>query len=287
MSEKKIFRNPFKPIVQFLHNTSPQFRTLNEFRYRFGKFPNLIKPKTFNERLIFKMLFDRNPKLTMFADKYLVRRFVEQKCGSEILTKLYAVTDDAEKIPTLLLANKFVMKPNHLSGVIKIVKDLKDESIEELIKLGDDWLRRNYCDFENEWAYKNIRPVLMFEELLESNNAVPDDYKFFCFKGDPQFVQIDKGRFTNHRRNFYDINLSLLPVKFVYENFPDRINPPINFNNMIEIVKNLSEGTDFIRVDLYNIEGRIVFGELTNYPEAGLGKFVPAIWDEKLGSYWK
>lgn len=251
--------------------------------------PNLINPKTFNEKILLKILCDRNPKLTLLQDKFLVRDFVKLRLenGEQHLTKLYAVVDSPAKICEFDLPKQFVMKPNHMSGLVKIVHDFKMLELGELEKHAEICLEKNYYFNYYEWAYKNIKPRIIFEELLEFEGNTPDDYKFFCFNGKPQFIQIDKGRFTKHQRNFYDLNLSLLPVRLDYENFQDKVTTPKNFNKMIEIAKKLSKETDFIRVDLYNINGRIVFGELTNYPCVGLKKFEPSSWDTKFGSYWK
>lgn len=276
-----------RSITAFLNRRSLGFKKILEYRSYFGKFPNLIRPKTFTERIFLKMAFDRNPKLTLLTDKYLVREYVEQRCGPEILTKLYAVTNNPNEIGSLGLPDKFVMKPNHLSdGVIKIVKEFRNESIDELEKLAQSWLKRNYFDLCNEWSYKNIKPFILFEELLEVNNDVPDDYKFLCFHGKPQFIEIHRQRFTKHTCNVYDSNLSLLPLKGSDNNFEDKIIWPTNIDRMLHIAEKLSYGMDFLRVDLYNVNGRIVFGELTVYPRAGLIKFKPESWDEKFGSYW-
>jgi hypothetical protein len=265
-----------------------KIENINYYRQKFGRMPNLIMPKTFNEKILLKILFDRNPKLTLFTDKFLVRDFVKSRLGGdEHLTKLYAVVDNPMEISKLNLPNKFVMKPNHASGKTKIVYNLKSLEHGELEKLATTWLQQNYYDVYNEWAYKNIKPRIIFEELLEFRGQIPDDWKFFCFNGEPRFIQIDRDRFIKHERNIYDLNLSLLPVRINWENFQEKVNKPQNFDKMVEITKKLSTGTDFIRVDLYNINGRIIFGELTNYPEAGLGKFEPSSWDIKFGNYWK
>lgn len=260
------------------------------YRREFGRMPALLNPRTFNEKILRKRLFDRNPKLTLFADKLLARGFVESRLkeGSQYLTKLYAVVDSPVEIHTLRLPKQFVMKPNHLSGAVKIVRDLNSLSTGELETLATAWLRTNHFDLAYEWAYKHIKPRVLFEELLEPEGGIPDDWKFFCFDGRPRFVHIDRGRFGRHQRNIYDLNLSLLPVLGSgLQNFRTKMDTSPNFDTMLEIAARLSTGSDFVRVDLYNIRGRIVFGELTNYPAAGFGKFDPPSWDLTFGSYWQ
>jgi hypothetical protein len=182
------------------------------------------------------------------------------------------------------------MKPNHLSGKIRIVDDFKGIPIRELEELAETWLGQNYYYNWYEWAYKNIPPRIIFEELLENDGKSPDDWKFSCFNGEPRFLVIHRNRFIEHTCNVYDLNLSLLPVSILNirkGNSREKIDPPQNFDKMLEITRKLSAGIDFVRVDLYNINGRIIFGELTNYPGAGLDKFEPSLWDTKFGSYWK
>jgi len=289
MSLKEILKPIVKLPLQFCFKTFPELKCIDRYRLKFGRLPNLITPQTFNEKLLLKKLFDRNPKLTLFADKYLVRDFVKSRlgCPEQYLTKIYAVIDTPVKICDLNLPNQFVMKANHLSGQIKIVRDFKGIKYSELEHLAEVWLQANYYYHGNEWAYKNIKPRIIFEELLDAKGDTPDDYKFFCFNGNPRFIQIDRGRFTKHQRNIYDLELCLLPVRLVYENFPGKVDLPENFDKMIEIAKKLSKETDFIRVDLYNLNGRVIFGELTNYPEAGTGRFYPPSWDKEFGSCWK
>ncbi len=287
MNLKGLLKYLFKPLVQILYKHSLMFSRINDYRYRFGRLPDFMRPKTFTERLYLKMAFDRNPKLTLFADKFLVRGYVEERCGKEILTNIYATIKSAQEMRSLDLPNTFVMKPNHLSGAIKIVKDFNHQSLEELEGLIETWMKRNYSDGSQEWAYKNIKPLVLFEEFIEAVGNVPDDYKFFCFNGVPKFIQIDKNRFSRHVRNIYDTNFSLLPVKYAHDNFENNVNEPKNFNKMLQIASLLSQGMDFVRVDLYNVNGRIVFGELTNYPGGGKEEFDPKLWDEKFASYWK
>lgn len=266
----------------------PGLRCIYRYIRRFGRIPNLIAPGTLNEKILRKMLFDRDKKLTLFADKLLVRDLVKARLGNDsCLTGLYGVVEETSAIRDLRLPERFVMKPTHLSGEIKIVRDIKAIAPGELEKLAGIWLARNYYDDCYEWAYKDIRPRVIFEELLESGGKVPDDWKFYCFNGEPRFIQVDRDRFTGHRMNFYDLGLNMLSVVLEYGNFQEALLKPENFERMLEMARKLSSGTDFLRVDLYNIGGRVIFGELTNYPGAGMEKFEPASWDAKFGSYWK
>lgn len=287
-SIQKILKDILRPLWRVYFDTIyARILAINKHRRTFGRMPNLISPKTFNDKILCKMLFDRDPKLTLFADKLLVRDFVRSRLGGdEHLTKLYGFVDNASEISNLNLPNQFVMKANHASGSVKIVYDINKLEKNELEKLAYKWLHGNYFYSDYEWAYKNIKPYVLFEELLSDEGQIPDDWKFYCFNGEPRIIEVHRARFTGHKSNHYDLNLSFIPVKFKLEHFHEEIKKPLNYDLMINIARKLSSGVDFIRVDLYNIKGRIIFGELTNYPAAGLDVMTPESWDYTYGSYW-
>ena len=266
----------------------PPSRNLWRYYGTFGQLPNLLVPRRLTEKLQRKILFDRNPRLPIFADKLRARGFVRATLGDgRCLSKLYAVVESPEEIRRLTLPTKFVMKPNHASGMIKVVGDPSDVSPGELEGLASKWLKVNYYDVTKEWAYKKIKPRIMFEELLEVDGKVAGDFKFHCFHGEPRFLLVTKDRFTNLKINIYDMNLSLLPVRLKdHENFPGELIAPPNFDEMKHIARQLSAGMDYLRVDLYNLPGRIVFGELTNYTGNARTQYEPPAWDYKFGSYW-
>jgi hypothetical protein len=275
--------------VRLAYRAFPEMRNLGRYRDTVGRTPNVILPKTLTEKIQRRMLFDRNPKLALFADKFRVRDYVRSKLGDDAsLTKLYGSAVSAEEIRQLNLPTKFVMKPNHLSGSVKFVRDSSSLRPGELEDLARKWLGTNYFDIAQEWAYKNIRPRVIFEEFLDVDGAFPDDYKFYCFHGEPRFFLVVRDRFGDRRINYYDPSLSLLPVKLLgIDNFAGGVVDAANLGRMLEVARRLSEGVDFVRVDLYNIKGRIVFGEMTNYPNNGRGRYDPPEWDLKFGGYWK
>jgi hypothetical protein len=285
----RIVKPIVKPLLPVCYKVFPASKNIKRYRDTFGRLPNVIRPKTFNERIQRRILFDRNPRLALFADKLRVREYVRSILGDDqCLTKLYAVVTSAAEIGQLSLPAKYVMKPNHASGMVKIVTDSTRILPGELEALAVEWLRINYYDITQEWAYKNIERRVMFEELLEVDGEIAPDFKFYCFGGEPRLVHVVRDRLGELKVNSYDVNLSLLPVKLNdRENFRDEIRAPPNFNRMLEVARRLSAGTDFQRVDLYNVNGRIVFGELTNYVANGRTRFQPPEWDLKYGSYWR
>jgi hypothetical protein len=285
----RIVKPLIKPLLPVCYKVFPASKNLKRYRDTFGRLPNVVRPRTFNERIQRKILFDRNPRMALFADKLRVREYVKSRLGDDrFLTKLYAVVTSAAEIGQLSLPARFVMKPNHASGMVKIVTDPTRILPGELESLAAEWLRINYYDVTQEWAYKNIERRVMFEELLEVDGVIPPDFKFYCFGGEPRFIHVAKDRLGELKVNLYDLNLSLLPVKSgMLDNFRGEMGAPPNFNRMLEAARRLSAGTDFLRVDLYNVNGRIVFGELTNYPSNGRTRFQPPEWDLKYGSYWR
>jgi len=259
----------------------------------FRRVPRLLRPRTFTEHVLVKLLFDRDPKLTLFADKFAVRRYVAEKLGGEQnLTTLYATVDHPEEIGRLSLPNRFIMKPNHLSGAVKVVRDLAAIDRAELETLAASWLRQNLGFDRGEWAYRDIRPRVLFEELLvEFEGRPPSDYRIYCFCGEPRLLSLTRDHLgPDPTGTLYDPEFRMLPVRHVgTRNRPvaGEGEPPPNYRDMLEIARKLSAGTDFVRVDLYNLGGRIVFGELTNYPAGGVRKYDPASFDQTLGSYWR
>jgi hypothetical protein len=262
-------------------------------------------PLSFNEKIKFKAAFDRREILTKFTDKIAVREYVSNTIGDKYLAKVFFKTDAASNIDWDLIPNEFVMKANHCSGGTVIVWKGSDEisrlpknkkdiywnrylvSPNNLIKedlacLANSWLKKNYAySFPSrrvpEWAYLNIYPQILFEELLLDNgNKLAKDYKFHIFNGKCEMINvIERNQFnsTKSKRNFssvFDDNWRKMDVS-LNGNFPPVHPPekPDNLDEMLDIALRLANNLDFIRVDLYNVCGRIVFGELTSYPQSG------------------
>jgi len=255
---------------------------------------NLENPKTFNEKLVWKKLYDRNPLLPVVADKLLVREYVKQKLGKELaaqmLIPLLFSTNDPEVIPFEELPRQYIIKTNHGSNQNIIVKDNENLSQEQKTKIivkCIKWLSQPYGFLMNEWAYQDIKPHILVEKLmLDKNNDVPKDYKLFIINGKCRMIQVDFDRFTGHKRSMFDENWNYLDLIYKYPKGPDAPKPE-SFSFMKEIAEKLGQDFDFIRVDLYEIDGRVYFGELTHYPEAATGFFDPREYDDKLGDLWQ
>ena len=259
------------------------WKVCSTYRRAFNRGPRLLRPRTFNERLQRAKLFSRKARHIVYADKIAVRDYVKQRVGSHVLSKLYWTGTDLRTVSNEILPKKFVIKPNHASGRILIVNDLDAFNWEQAYEQTSHWLEQDYSELAAEWQYRWIEPRLLIEEFLEGEDGMsPRDYKFFCFRGRVEIVQIDFDRFLNHTRTFVGRNFEVLPFGLSYARYPGTLVPPANFSTMIEIAEALAGRESFIRVDLYDV-GRPIFGELTLHPEAGLGRFDPPEYDAIVG----
>ena len=225
--------------------------------------------------------------MTRYADKYEVRKVVESKIGRHVLNKLHAVFESADEIDLDSLPKSFVLKATHGSGWNVIVKDKSTLDGKETKKKMKKWMATNYYAQKREWAYKNIKPQIVCEKYLENRNGSLIDYKFFCFNGTPHLVQMDVDRHKEHKRVFHDTQWRRLDFSLQYPIYEEEIGPPRCLKDMIEIARKLSSDFTFARVDMYDVDGKAVFGEVTFCPESGMGRFSPEHWDAKLGDLLK
>lgn len=251
-----------------------------------GKQLNIRTPATWSEKIFCRML-DLNkrtyPLFTRLADKYLVREYVRERIGEEYLVKLIWSGSNPADIPFDALPNKCMIKTNHGSGGNIVYKSGSDRA-EIIVKLRK-WLGENYYWGAREYHYYHIPRRVLVEDFLEDGvEDGPLDYRFFCFDGEPHVIQVDN---RLHDINpFFDTAWNKLDLCY-RENFRECDIPrPANFDKMIEVARALSKDFDFVRVDLYNIKGKIYFGEMTFTPVAGRFVFRPEIWDRTLGEKW-
>lgn len=248
----------------------------------------LENPLTFNEKLQWLKLYNRRPEYTMMVDKYVVKQYVADKIGDEYIIPTLGVWDRVEDIDWNSLPNQFVLKTTHGGGGCGVVicKDKatfdKDNAKQILQKSLDSDI---YLSFR-EWPYKDVPKRIIAEQYMADESGVElKDYKFFCFNGRVGCFKVDFDRFINHKANYYDREAKLLPFGEVccMPDFNRQFEQPKSFDKMLDIVENLSRDIPFVRVDLYNADGKIYFGEITFFPAAGMGKFEPQEWDYKLG----
>lgn len=267
-------------------------KQLIKIRYRavFHKKPDLDNPRTFNEKLQWMKLYDRRPEYTMMSDKYMVREFIQQKLGEEYLIPLLGKWDRVKDIDFDSLPDQFVLKCNHDSGSVIVCRDRKHFDQKETVKKLKKAMRRNMFWYCREWPYKNIKPCIIAEKLMadERQTKTLIDYKFYCFNGDPKFLYISKDLYDHAiaRISFLNTDWSFAPFRrtdyLPMEELPEK---PVKYDEMLQIAKKLSAGMPFVRVDLYEIAGKVYFSELTFSPGSGLSPFDPGCYDEIIGQW--
>ena len=283
---KKVFLGILKKL-KFL---PPPLYVKIYYEYYTGKKLDLDNPREFNAKIQWLKVYYKNPILTQLVDKYTVREYVKEKIGEEYLNELFGVYDKASEVNFDALPDQFVIKGVHGCHFNLIVPDKTQLNKLKARFLMTKWLSKNqYYRGGLEWAYKNVPKRLIAEKyLVEMGKAVINDYKFFCFAGIPKFVQVDLGRGIENFRCFFDMKWEKQPFLVGRKTFYEgEIRPPKNFTEMKAVATKLAAGFPFVRVDLYNIAGRIVFGEMTFYPSDGRNEFRPEEYNLVMGDYLK
>jgi hypothetical protein len=246
---------------------------------------DLKNPKTFNQKLQWLKIHNIDPKYEKMTDKYEVRKIIKEIVGEEFLIPLLGVWNYFDEIDFEKMPNQFVLKPNHLSGSVVVCRDKSTFNINEARKILTRALRKNYFYGGRETPYKNIKPRIIAENyMVDESGEELKDYKFFCFNGSPKLFFVATGRNIGKTKfDFFDLDYNHLPFTNGHGNANIPIMKPKNFNQMVEIAKKLSEGIPHVRVDLYNVDGKIYFGEYTFHHWGGIVPFEPREWDEKIG----
>ncbi|HYM70218.1 MAG TPA: ATP-grasp fold amidoligase family protein [bacterium] len=255
---------------------------------KIGAFPNILKPKTFNERVLHRMLFDRRPILTQLQDKYAVRDYVRERLGEGVLPKLYWVTKHPSDIPFDDLPRAFVVKPTHASAWYRLVSDKAALDRQALIERCEFWLTQNYYLVEREWVYKHIEPRILVEEYVNDGTGPdPVRYKIFVFHGNARIIEVGVGTPGQARCGFYGRSWDKLPAFFPgWREIDGELARPKHLADMLAYAETLAGGLDFIRVDLYDTDAKVYFGELTTCPGGGTTLYSPPAFDRDLGEMW-
>lgn len=258
------------------------------YKYRLGKKLNLDNPKTFNEKIQWLKLYDRKDLYTRVVDKFEVRKYIEEKIGDKYLIPLIGVYEKFEDINFTKLPNQFVIKCTHDSGGLVICKDKSKLDINKAKKKINRCLKRNYFYNTREWPYKNVKPRIIIEKYMVDESGVElKDYKFFCYDGEVKSLFVATDRNIDTKFDFFDIKFNKLPLKQYYENGNKKINKPKGYSEMLNLASKLSKGFPHVRVDFYDINGSIYFGELTLSHFSGMKIFEPEEYDYLFGSYIK
>lgn len=233
-------------------------------------------------------LYDRKPEYTKLVDKYEVRKYIAKTIGEQYLIPLLGVYDSFDDIDFDKLPNQFVLKPNHTSGDIYICKDKSTIDFNELRKKVNKWLKREYYWLHREWPYKNVKPRIICEKyMVDESGKELKDYKFMCFNGEVKCLFVCLNRYSPSGLNvdFYDMDWKPMPFERHYRSSGTIIPKPKNFHKMVRFAEKLSKDIPFVRVDFYEANDQLYFGELTFYPGSGFEEFTPESYDYLLGSW--
>lgn len=276
--------------MNLLYKISPRIELQVMFYLKQGYKLNLENPQTYNEKLNWQKIYYHNPLMSKCSDKFLVRKYVDS-CGyASILNELIWEGFDVEAIPFKQLPSAFVIKVTHGSGFNIICKEKTNIDILKIKKQLKKWLNTKYIKCYGECWYGREKPRIIVEKYLTNKDHKPlFDYKFFCYDGEPKYVYVDTWKNGAHHINMYDINFNLLRnVSLGYPtDFSDDIIKPENYNDMIAIARSLSAGFPHVRIDLYNINKQIIFGEMTFSKGAGFDRILPYEFDLEMGKDFK
>lgn len=264
--------------VEYLHR---------RFEYRAGYCLDLYNPRTFNEKLQWLKLNNKQPEYTRMVDKHEMKLFVEEKIGGGYTIPTLGIWDSFEEIDFNKLPQQFVLKCAHDSGSIIFVPDKEKFDKETAKKYLNRALAINYFWIGREWPYKNAKSKIIAEPYLcDSSEKELKDYKFFCFHGKVKMIQVDFDRFSDHKRNIYNTEWEYMPFAIQYPTVPEQIiERPKCLTEMIRIAEILSEGIPHVRIDFYVINSRPLVGEITFFHGDGMEKFIPKEWDMKFGDW--
>ena len=278
---------------KFVYLTAPIWSDKTFLRMYFwcnlGYKLNLKSPRTFNEKLNWLKIYNKHPEYSKLVDKKEAKEYVASIVGEKYIIPTLAVYDNVEDIDFESLPKQFVLKCTHDSGGVVVCKDKTTLNKEAAIRKLKKGLRSNFFTITREYPYNNVKPRIIAEQYMEDETGELRDYKFFCFNGEPKYMLLVSGRQAGNKRfDYFDLNWNHLPVHDVgcpgAERLPAK---PDNFEEMIFIAKKLSKGMTHVRVDLYNINCKIFFGELTFFDGSGLSVYDPREWDFKFGQFLK
>jgi len=279
------FKNNIKSILKFL----PDEVYLGLlYRIRIKKKLNLKNPKSFNEKIQWLKIHDRKPIYTKYVDKFEVKKIIEKKIGKQYVIPTIGIWDTFDEIDFGLLPDQFVLKCTHDSGGLVVCKDKSKFDVKKARKKINRSLKTNFYWVGREWPYKNIKPKIIAEKYMKDDNYEDlQDYKLMCFSGKVKctFICSDRNSKDGLKVTFYDRKWNQMPFERHYPKSTTIHNKPICYNEMVELAERLSDGIPFVRVDFYEINGKVYFGELTLYPGGGLEEFTPQKYDMILGSW--
>ena len=249
------------------------------------RWPRLGHPLTFNEKVNWRILNDRSESLEWTCDKLLMKEFASKSPSGVMVPKTLWAGTNLEELAALDFPERWILKANHRSQCVYIGEGQPSASV--LGSATEGWLDDWQAAQLGEWAYSSATPVIILEEWIGNGAHVPEDYKFFVFHGRVEMIQLDQDRFTGHQMSLYDRNWRPVEASKALWKDAGRVSKPVNLEQMISIAESLGRQFDFMRIDLFDTDSGIYFGETTPYPGGGLSRFKPRSFDLELGRKWK
>lgn len=272
----------------WLGHLSPEDFLRKMYRVNMGRELDLENPSTYTEKLQWLKLYDHRPEYTKMVDKYAVKEYVAEKIGPGYIIPLLGTWNRVEDIDFDALPQRFVLKTTHDSGGIVICKDKTQLDIPAAKRKLKYFLKRNYYDHNREWPYKHVPHRIIAEAYMEdSQQGELRDYKFFTFGGVPKVLYIAQGRGSGGETvaDFFDMAFNHLPFTIDHDMAPVPPEKPANFELMKALAAKLSAGTPQLRVDFYEVDGKVYFGEMTFFHCSGMAPFHPETWDHRFGDW--
>lgn len=288
MNYSAIMHNVFNEVRHMGFIISPKLTLKVEF-YRHMKYKlDLKNPKTFNEKLQWLKLYDHRDEYTKMVDKYEVRKYIAEAIGEEYLIPIYGVWEKFDDIDFDKLPEKFVLKCTHDSGGSVICTNKNQMDLKSAREKINKSLKQNYYYFNGEYPYKNVKPRIIAEQyMVDDSGTGLRDYKFFCFDGNPEALAIITDRWGNVSADFFDMEFTHMSLENEYKNAEKPVKKPPGFEKMYALSCILSKNIPHVRVDLYDINGKVYFGELTFFHDSGFVNFYPKKFDEIFGNWLK
>ena len=278
----------FPPLRRLVSEFATLRRIRRDYRRIHGHYVRLFPPRTYNEKIQYRKIFDRRPFLTLTSDKLTLRDYARQKLGLDLTPQLYHVTPDPATIPFATLPERFVIKPNHASGRFRVITEKNTLDTTALIARCREWLALDYSRQGDEWGYRNIPRRILVEEFIDNGfGASPRDIRVLCFNHRAKLVQIDDRREGQLCQNYFDPQWNELGAWGRRPRGPLPIERPSRLNDIIGYAEKLSAETDFVRVDFYQVGDRIVLGEMTHSPAGGHAPLQPPGTDAAWGALWE
>lgn len=282
----KLYKRIIQSLLIKMHFLSDKKFLKILYMVRMNKKLDLTNPNTFTEKLQWLKIHDRKKNYTSMVDKYEVKKYVANIIGDNYIIPTIDVYDRFDEIDFEAMPQQFVMKCTHDSGGLVIVRNKNELNICEARKKINKCLKRNFYYNFREWPYKDVRPRIIIEKYMQNSDEQElKDYKFYCFNGEPKYCQVIADRQVEETIDFYDMNWKHQAFNGL-NNCPmarKKHDKPKTFNKMKKFAKELSHGIAFVRVDFYEINDKLYFGEITFFPAGGFGEFSPKEWDKRLG----